>query len=619
VPPTEEIPRRTPRNYARFRAAGPIILFFLVLAAFFPCIGNGFVNFDDPSYASQNPHVKEGLSWASIKWAWSNTESSNWHPVTWMSHLLDGQLFGLNPAGHHATSILLHAINTLLLFFLLNKMTRAWWRSILVAAFFGLHPLRVESVAWIAERKDVLGVTFWMLSMCAYVSYAQGLGTKDGAAWRLYILSLVLFALGLMAKSMLVTLPFALLLLDYWPLKRWPGRSAARLVAEKLPFFLLSALDSLITYRVQKTSGSVTPADVLPLTARMANAVVSYARYLGKIIWPADLGAMYVHPGHWPIATIALASALLVLVTAVCLWRRDMPYLAMGWFWFLGTLLPVIGIVQVGRQAIADRYTYLPSIGFFIAIVWGGSRVLEKSRFRELFLRFAVPSAIMILMILTARQIGFWKSSSALWQRTMAVTQRNWVAAAYLGSDLEEQGRTEEAVAAYRTSLDFNPNRGEVRRRLGRMLLKQGHVEEGLAEYRRAIELDPEDLDSRKELAASLQNRGRLDDAIAVYAGIIQLKPEEADVYSDLGNCYGMKGRPDEAVRCLRKAVELKPNSAQNHRELGVGLANLKNWDEALQEFQRAVQLDPADAQARQYLAAAGQMKSLPAKPATPQ
>jgi Flp pilus assembly protein TadD len=583
-----------------------ILLFCLVLGTFLPCLRNGFVNLDDTTYAWQNPRVKQGLTWESLKWAWTNTESANWHPVTWMSHLLDGQLFGLDPTGHHATSVLLHALNTALLFLLLQRMTGARWRSFAVAALFGLHPLRVESVAWISERKDVLSAFFWILAIWAYVRYADNFKSQISNLKFFYALSLGLFVLGLLSKSMVVTLPFALLLLDYWPLRRWGQTPARRLLLEKVPFLILAAADSMVTFVVQQQGGSVTPADTLGLSARLANAVVSYARYLGKIAWPVDLCAVYQHPGHWPAGTVAGAGILLGVVTALVLWRwRDMPWLGVGWFWYLGTLVPVIGLVQVGRQAMADRYTYIPSIGLFVAVVWGAARLTERWRNRETISWAATGAAMIACMAVTVHQTRYWRDSIMLFSRAMDVTQRNWIASAYLAHELQLDGQVDAALALYQQSLQINPYRPEVRYKLASLLMERRRLDGALAQFQTGIALDPNDVDLRRGLGGVLQNMGRLDEAIAQFNEVIRLKPEDADSYSNLGNCYGMKGRPNDAIRCFEQAVTLKPKLAQNHRDLGVGLANRGRWNEAIDQFQQAAQLDPSDALARQYLESA--------------
>jgi tetratricopeptide (TPR) repeat protein len=581
----------------------PVLLFCLVMGTFLSCLQNGFVNLDDPSYASHNPHVENGLTWESVRWAWSNTESSNWHPLTWMSHLLDGQLYGLNPKGHHATSVLLHAANTVLLFLLLQRMTGARWRSFLVAALFGVHPLRVESVAWASERKDVLSAFFWLLTTWAYARYAKAFSFQLSAFRFFYALSLVFFVLGLLSKSMLVTLPFVLLLLDYWPLGRWGQTPARRLLLEKVPFLILAAASSAVTFVVQQKSGSVTPADAMPVPLRLANAVVSYLRYLGKTAWPVDLCAMYPHPGHWPALTVTAAGLFLVIITALALWQwRAMPFLAVGWFWFLGTLVPVIGLVQIGRQALADRYSYIPSIGLFMALIWSLDKLTERWRNREAFAWAAGAASILVCIPLTVRQIGYWKDSKTLFSHALKVNQRDWIDTAYLATEFQRDGQLDEAIALYEQSVQINPYHSEVRSKLAGILMERRRFDEALAQFQKGVALDPNDFEMNQGLGAVLQDMGRLDEAIAQFNQALRLKPDDADTYSNLGNCYGLKGHPDDAIRCLAEAVKLKPQSAQNHRELGVGLIRGGRWDEAINQFQTALQLDPSDAQSRRYL-----------------
>ena len=627
----------------------PVLLFFVVLGAFLPCLQNGFVNLDDPIYVTQNAHVNQGLTWESFKWAWGTTDAQNWHPLTWISHLLDVQWFGLNPPGHHATSVVLHALNAALLFLLLLKMTGARWRSLAVAALFGLHPLRVESVAWVSERKDVLSTSFWLLTTWAWVRYAKLESPTSHATqnpkpksplpesknkrrpahsvaksevqppafplqasrrfW--YWAAVALFACGLLCKPMLVTLPFALLLLEFWPLRRWPQTPAKKLLLEKIPFFVLATVSSLVTYLVQESGGAVTSGDTLSLTARLGNAVVSCVRYAGMSFWPLDLCVIYPHPGQWPAGTVAAAALALAVVSAVVLWRRHtMPYLAVGWFWFLGTLVPAIGIIQVGRQALADRYTYIPSIGFWLAVVWGLGKLTEKSRNRQNLAWAAGAAAAVACIVLTVRQISYWKDTAALYAHARNVTQHNWIATASLAAALQQEGKADQAVAMYLEALQFNPHRTEVRCKLGDLLYDQRRVTEALAQFQKAVELDPTDVYAHARLGGISQDLGNLDEAINQFNQAIRLKPDYADGYSNLGNCYGMKGRTDDAIVCFQQAVKLKPLSAQNHRELGVGLANKGRLDEAIDQFQQALQLDPNDTQARGNLNLATQEKA---------
>jgi len=602
------------------------LLFFLVLGAFLPCLWNGFISLDDRGYVSQNPHVQKGLSWESLKWCWTSAELQNWHPLTWMSHLVDAQLFGLNPAGHHATNVLLHAINVGLLFWVLEIMTGARWRSLAVALLFGVHPLRVESVAWVAERKDVLSVFFWLLCTWAYVRYVgrqqktergkqkfeKGARPTSGESSiiSLYILSLALFALGLLAKPMLVTLPFVLLLLDYWPMRRWQQTPVKRVLLEKVPFLVLALASSVITYVVQEQGGAVTTVDSLSAPARIANALVSYVRYLGKTIWPVNLCILYPHPGHWPAAVVAVAVLLLAGISGLVLWRRrSMPYLLVGWFWYLGTLVPVIGLVQVGLQSMADRYTYIPSIGLLLAGVWGASKLTDGWPCRQALAWGVVAALTVACSVLTVRQIGYFKDTKTVFNHALAVTTGNWAAGAYLANELHSRGELDSAIAACQKSIEVNPYHPEVHCLLADMLAGQGRFEDAFKQYQAAMALDPSDAYARERTGGMLQNLGRRDQAIDQFIQAIRLKPDYAEAYSELGNCYGMGGRTDEAIQCFEQAVKLKPNVAQNHRELGVGLANKGRWDEAIVQFREALQLDPADNQARANLAAATQEK----------
>jgi protein O-mannosyl-transferase len=594
----------------------PVLLFGLVLGTFLPCLRDGFVRIDDPLYVLNNPHVRQGMTWASLRWACTSADAQNWHPLTWLSLMLDSQCFGLSAAAFHATNIFLHAANTALLFLLLRAMTGARGRSFVAAALFGLHPLRVESVAWISERKDVLSALFWMLAIWAYARYANKFKVQGSKFKVFYGLSLLCFVLGLLAKPMLVTLPFALLLLDYWPLRRWGKIPVQWLLLEKIPFLVLAAASSAVTFIVQRQGGAITPADELGLSLRLDNAIVSYARYLGKTAWPVDLCAMYPHPGHLPPGTVAGAGLILAVVTALSLWRwRAMPYLAVGWFWFLGTLVPVIGLVQVGRQGMADRYTYIPSIGLVIAVVWAVAKLAQPWKKGNLFAGAAAAAAIVVCIPLTVRQIGYWKDSTTLFGHSVKVNPSDWISSAYLAFELQADGKADQAIAMYQQSLQVNPYRPEVRFKLANFLLERHRFDDALAQFRTGVSLDPDDIDLRQGLGAALQDMGRLDEAIEQFNQVIRLNPNDADAYSNLGNCYGMKGRPDDAIRCFEQAVKLKPKSAQNRRELGVGLANKGRWDEAIAQFQEALQLDPADAQARRLLQSALQDKSKTAPP----
>lgn len=623
------MPGASPNDRVALPKRPAVVLLVLVLVTFLPCLWNGFVSFDDPLYVTQNSHVNQGLTGAGIAWAWRATEVQNWHPLTWISHELDVSLFGLNPAGHHATNVLFHCLNTVLLFLLLERMTGARWRSFTVAALFGLHPLRVESVAWVAERKDVLSVCFCLLTMWAYLRYTQAPHAKTIAPavrskgkpaapvaaqpsrLRWYCAAILLFVCGLLSKPMLVTLPFVLLLLDYWPLKRWPQSPVGRLLVEKLPFLVLAVISSVVTYWVQQQGGAVTTSETLSLSVRLDNALVSYVRYLGMTFCPVNLCIMYPHPGHWPDGEVAAAGIALAVLSALALWQwRARPYLPVGWFWFLGTLVPAIGIIQVGRQALADRYTYLPSIGLWLAVVWGVNALTEKWRDRQVRLRNLVALIIVACMVLTIHQITFWRNTTTLFARARQAVGPNWIASGILAGELEKNGKNDEAVAMYQEALQLNPHRTELRCQLASLLLRQQRTGEALQQFETAVAMDPGDVDAHYKLGGLYQNLGRLDEAIDQFNQTIQLEPNFADAYSDLGNCYGMKDRTDDALRCFEQAVKLKPASAENHVELGVGFAHAARWDDAIDQFQQAVQLDPSDAQAQTYLDSARRDKA---------
>jgi tetratricopeptide (TPR) repeat protein len=583
----------------------PLVIFFAVLAVFLPCVLNGFVNFDDYAYVASNAHVRQGLTADGIKWAWSNTESSNWHPLTWMSHMLDVSLFGLKPAGHHFTSVLIHALNAALLFIVLRRMTGARWRSALVAALFGLHPLRVESVAWISERKDVLCCLFWLLTIWAYICYVEPpqLGAKQDSRKKWYGLALGLGVLGLLAKPMVVTLPFALLLLDYWPLSRWPKTPLKKLLLEKIPFFAIAVAGSLVAFMAQNTGGSVTPGDTLTLSARLANAAVSYVRYIGMSFWPANLCVMYPHPGHWPADTVACAALALAVLSIIVMWQwKTRPSLAVGWFWFLGTLVPTIGLVQVGRQALADRYTYIPCIGLWLAVVWWAARWSECWPRRAAIAGIVSATALAACAFLTVRQIGYWKDSKTLFARAMASTPRNWIVAGALADELQRAGQLDDAQSLYQQAIDINPFHNEVRFKYGKLLLDRGHPQEAAVQFQKILEAEPNDVDAHQGLGAAYHDLGRINDAIGQFNEVILLKPEFADAYANLGNCLGTKGLTDEAIRCFEQAVKLQPGVAANHRDYAIGLANKGRLDDAAAQLQKALELDPNDLQARKIL-----------------
>jgi Tfp pilus assembly protein PilF len=517
------------------------LLFLLAGGAFLPSLRNGFVDYDDDVYVTANTQVQAGLSLSGAAWTLGSTAGGNyWHPLTWLSHMLDCQLFGLRAWGHHLTSVLVHALNMVLLFVVLRRMTGATWRSLLVATLFGLHPLRVESVAWVAERKDVLSALFWLLTLWAYACYVEQskVGGPKSKVW--YGLVLVCFALGLMCKPMVVTLPFVLLLLDYWPLRRLELRLQDRkrktlqaLVVEKVPLFILAAAVSAAAYKVQ--AGAGVTAHGLAFGARLGNALIAYCRYLGKLVWPSNLAVLYPHPLHWPPDQVALAALLLLGISAfVLLLARQRAYLVVGWLWFVGTLVPVIGLVQAGAQSMADRYTYLPLIGVLVALVWGLSDLMCRSRYQGLLSSSVAAVLLVACLALTRQQIGYWKNTEALFRHAIAVTQDNYIAHLRLGTTFSHQGRLDEAIS----------------------------------ELQEALRIQPNDSDSRNNLGAALGRKGRLDEAIIQFQQALKLTPDDAEVHNNLGVAFAITGSRNQAVEQYQEALRLRPDYAGARKNL---------------------------------------------------
>jgi len=434
-----------------------VLLAIATVVSYWPVVNSEFINYDDQDYVTENPHVQAGLTMQGVRWAFTSSYASNWHPLTWLSHMLDVQLFGKGPKGPHCINLLLHTANSLLLFLLLRKMTGAQWPSAFVAALFALHPLHVESVAWVAERKDVLSTFFGLLSLCAYASYAKTKQKNPKFKPFVYFLALLLFALSLMSKPMWVTLPFLMLLLDYWPLRRFEpsanqsvnlGAAASRLVSEKVPFLLLSAATCVATIWAQ--TQAIQPLERLSLSDRLANAVVAYARYLGKALWPSNLALPYLHPGHWAASQILSASFLVVGFSAAgLLLCRKSPSIFTGWFWFLGTMVPVLGVVQVGSQSMADRYMYLPSIGLFILFTFGGSWFLSSLKVPKIVTSGAVFLTLGVCSARTYEQAGYWHDSERLFKHSAAVTDGNFIALANAGGSLFKRGYLDDALELF--------------------------------------------------------------------------------------------------------------------------------------------------------------------------
>jgi len=583
------------------RAGLGVFLFLLVAGVFLPALRHDFITYDDPAYVTENLHVRGGLTWANVAWAFRSSESSNWHPLTWLSHMLDCQLYGLQPRGHHLTNVLLHAGNTLLLFVVLRRATCTVWRSFFVAALFGLHPLHVESVAWVAERKDVLSTLFWMLTLWAYVHWTERAASRRRGAIAFYGLALLALAAGLMAKPMLVTVPCVLLLLDFWPLNRWNGVAASRrwlLFAEKLPFFALAAASCVITFRAQEAGGAVKAIVDFSLPQRMANALVAYGQYLQKCFLPVRLAVLYPNLGElppWPEIVLAGAVLAAVSVAVVAAWRRR-PYALVGWLWFLGTLVPVIGLVQVGGQTMADRYSYVPLVGLFLGLIWAAADAANAVG-RPWLWRTGAGVVVLVCGLLTSRQLSFWQSSETLFRRALAVTEQNWMAHFNLSLAYEKASRTDEAKAEFRQTIALISLVAEGHNRRGQELARlPGRLPEAIAEFEKALRIKGDDPGAHLNLGlALLQLPGRLPDAIAEFRSAVQYQPEFPEARYHLG--CALTQLPDhgsEAIAELRFALWLKPDWAEAHCALGAALARAADRrTAAISEYETALRLSP--------------------------
>jgi tetratricopeptide (TPR) repeat protein len=642
---TAQPPARAPDGMEHRERRLATLLFLVVAGVFIPAVTHDFITYDDPVYVTGNVHVTGGLTWQNIVWAFKSTEASNWHPLTWISHMADCQFFGLHPWGHHLTSVLLHAINAVLLFVVLRRMTGAIWRSLFVAALFGLHPLHVESVAWIAERKDVLSTTFWMLILWAYARRSELTRASQPGALGYYGLALAFFALGLMCKPMLVTLPCVLLLLDFWPLERWKGSSASArwfILAEKVPFLALSAAASAVTLYAQSGGDAMASAEDFPWPVRLTNALIAYCRYLGKCFVPEKLAIFYPffaeQPPPWKTV---LAIALLAAITATAaVLAKSRPYLLVGWLWFAGTLVPVLGLVQVGGQSMADRYTYVPLVGIFLMVAWGAWDVTSSWKHQRGILGLASAAALLALAAVTSLQLSYWKDGARLFRHTLAVTENNWVAHANLyatlsksslpgadaefqetvrilatfaesydnkGAELERKpGHSAEALKDYRTAVRIMPDLAGPHNILGMALAKTpAGLPEAIDEFRTAVRLKPDFADAHYNLGTALATTpGGRAEAVTEYETVTILNPENFQAHYNLGFLLSrIPGREAEAVSEYQAAIRLKPNSFQSHFNLGLILAGMSGrTEEAIAQFVEVLKIRPDITQARQAI-----------------
>jgi tetratricopeptide (TPR) repeat protein len=626
-----------------------VVLILSVLLVFRQVRNFDFTNYDDNDYVFENPHVLSGLSYDGIIWAFTTGHAANWHPLTWLSHMLDHQLFGPGPGWMHLVNVLLHIANTLLLFAILKKMTGALWPSAFVAAAFALHPMHVESVAWVAERKDVLSTFFLLLTLAAYAGYV-----KRPSVFR-YLIAWVLFAFGLMAKPMLVTLPLLLLLLDYWPLGRFDLHQTAgvsssqkrqlppaheqrrilyRAMIEKIPFFVLAAASSIITLLVQHARGAVAGINLLPLHSRVANAFLSYARYIGKMFWPKNLAVFYPFDVRAIVAWQVVLCALLLVGVSFLVIRfwRTRKYLPVGWFWFVVTLVPVIGFVQVGSQAFADRYTYVPYIGLFIMVAWGLPELLSKLPYRKFVLGISAAVALAAMGICAHGQVSYWTNGFVLFSHAIEVTQNNDVAynnrsGTYiklgrwqeamedikqaikikpdfpeshnnLGVTYDGLGRSADAIDAYKQAIKLRPNYADAYYNLGIAYIKLGRWQEAIDAHKQAIKFEPDSAKAYNNLGIAYNNLGRWQEAIDAHKQAIKIEPGDADAYYDLGNAYRSLGHYQDAIDAYKQAVKTKSDFAKAYNNLGIAYGYLGRWQEAIEGFSQAVRVDPDDADA---------------------
>jgi Flp pilus assembly protein TadD len=584
-------------------------LIALVLFVYAQVSQFAFLNWDDPQYVVENRHVLAGLSWDGVRWAFTDIRSAGlWLPLTWLSLMLDVSLWGPDAGALHVTNVVLHAANSVLLFGLLHRLSGTWGRSAFVAALFAVHPLQVESVAWVTERKDVLSTFFLLLTLWGYVAYVR----RPGVAR--YLVMIAAFVLGLMAKPMLVTLPFLLILLDIWPLERLQlpgvavgrsvpptshGTSLVRLVLEKIPLLALAVLTSVATFVAQRGAGAVSTLDALPFDLRLATALRSYVAYVAKLLWPANLAGLY--PFHPPSpGVIAASAAILIAITLVAILAvRRYPYLPVGWLWYLGSLLPVIGLIQVGSQTHADRFTYVPAIGIFIIVAWGAYDLVTQWPRGRIAIAGAAAITLAACAFVARVQAGYWRDSLTFWQHTLNVTRENARAHGYLGLALADLGRTEEAVAHYTEAIRIEPDVAEVHVNLGNVLAKQGKTDDAIAHYKAELRFRPNSINAHNGLASALDDQGKYAEAIGHYREALRINPGSAIVLNNLGASLANQGNLTEAVTYLVEAARFAPADAELHYNVAAVLEQLGRFTEAGRYAEEALRLQPDHARAR--------------------
>lgn len=581
-----------------------------VLAVYWQVLRSDFVNIDDTIYVTENHHIKTGFTAENVKWVFSVGKVAYWHPLAWLSHMLDCQLYGLRPGLHHLSSLIIHIANSLLVFLVFRRMTGALWKSAFVAAVFAFHPVNVDSVAWVAERKNVLSTLFWLLTMWAYIGYAREGGPKR------YLSALGLFTLGLLAKPMLITLPFAMLLLDYWPLgrlslKRLPGQANGkagksrasgcqalplrRLIWEKIPFFVLSAISVFLSFLAMRRLGITASTKLIPLKLRLANAVVSYVGYIDKIICPRKLAVFYPYPMEVVIWRSLGALLLLACISFVLIWVfRKKPYLSIGWLWFIGTLVPVIGLVQAGLwPAIGDRWAYVPMIGLLIIVAWGAGDLAAKWRLPISIPILAACACLSALMFSTYRQAGYWRNSHTLFGHALEVTTDNYIAHLGFGNALIKDDKTAEAMSHYRKAVEIHPAYADAHYNLGVAFGLQDAYEQAITEYRIALDLDKNHIKARLRLAEALTRTGSLDEAIGYFEKIMQTRPDDVEVLNNYALALVQKKRTAQAIELYDKALRIDPDSVEVLNNIGSALAEQRQFDPAIAHLTKALSLKP--------------------------
>ena len=591
------------KNTGKYHIAVCLTLALVTFIVFSPIIHNEFISFDDDEYIYENNHITSGLTLSNVAWAFTNVHANNYHPLTTLSHILDCELFGLNAGAHHLINLIFHIANTILVFLVLSRSTKKFWASAFVAALFALHPLHVESVAWASERKDVLSTFSLMLTLLAYMRYVE----KPAAGP--YLLALLAFALGLLSKSMLVTLPFILLLLDYWPLNRLNSQFTIRnLLLEKIPFIILSAVFSIVTFMVQWKIGLAKSFSSYPLTWRIENALVSCVVYIEKMFWPTNLAIFYPHTeGHLPLWQIIAAVLALIGITTLAFWQfRRRPYIAAGWFWFLVTLIPVIGIIQVGLHSRADRYTYIPYTGLFIIVTWGICELFAGLRYRKVLFSSAAIVLLLALGVETNFQAKLWQDNITLYKRATEVTRDNWWAHQHLGYALVEKGRIDESIEQFKEALRIDPENAGIQNELAKAYLEKGETDEAIKMYQKFLPPLPEDLndidginpelgerrdirviinlytEANNNLGRALLRRGDIEEAARHFTGVLRLKPNSVTANRNLGDIYLEKGQIDEAVRHYTAVLQVRPDSAIEYKNLGDALLQNGKLQEAV-------------------------------------